>query len=179
MRALGTSGFCLAVVGALVFLLWGTIAVSAGAPVLRQEVAPTSTRPPPPPLPSPTLEPAFQAPTGGLIELRVHFPDDWPWDQGHWQDLWTVVQWQDRLGDWHIVEGWRGELDRIAIVQEGAVVGYKAWWVAHDDLDKGPFRWLVYRSDGGDLLASSPPFYLPEIGGATAWADVSLVAPGR
>jgi hypothetical protein len=83
-------------------------------------------------------------PAGGAITLRAY-----PVEPGSW----TVVQWQDAQGGWHDVEGWQGTFDR-----ENQV----AWWVAPDDMGKGPFRWAVYPSRGGQLLATSDSFYLPD-----------------
>jgi hypothetical protein len=73
-----------------------------------------------------------------------------------------MVQWQDEKGQWHDVNGWRGELDEAEVGADGQAVGVKAWWVAEEDLDKGPFRWQIYQSQGGRLLATSDPFDLPE-----------------
>lgn len=61
----------------------------------------------------------------------------------------AVVQWQDGLGNWHDVEGWRGE------VEENRVL----WYVAPEYLGAGPFRWVVYRAD--DTLGTSENFNLP------------------
>ena len=81
--------------------------------------------------------------------------------------IWTVVQWQDRAGDWHDVEGWRGKLD---------TTGQKMWWVAHKDFGAGPFRWALYASQGGPLLTASDPFYLPSQAHQMASIVVSLGA---
>ena len=64
---------------------------------------------------------------------------------------WAVVQWQDRAGNWHDVEGWRGSLDG-----DGA-----SWWVHPKDFGSGPFRWTVSEQAGGKLLGASRPFSLP------------------
>ena len=104
-----------------------------------------------PPLPTPPM-PSQAAParfTGGFIELRAQFPQAWQWKRSHWQELWTVVQWQDDKGAWRNVEGWQGSLDEVVTDEGGTVVGHKTWWVAKDDLGRGPFRWRVYRSQGG------------------------------
>jgi hypothetical protein len=53
-------------------------------------------------------------------------------------------------------------------------VGKKTWWVAGRDLGTGPFRWRVYRSEGGSLLATSEPFDLPGAVGATVTVEVVL-----
>jgi hypothetical protein len=78
--------------------------------------------------------------------------------------LWTVVQWQDRLGGWHDVEGWQGTLDAD---------GKKTWWVDKTDLGKGPFRWKIVQD--GELLAASESFYLPGSRGEVVKVSVSLV----
>jgi hypothetical protein len=115
-----------------------------------------------------------------LIELRVQFPQTWPWGEVHWQKLWTVVQWQDEAdwanpgGVWRDVEGWQGELEEIAIGEVGEVVGKRLWWVAKANLGKGPFRWQVYQGKGDALLVTSEPFYLPDIKGQTRVVEVSL-----
>ena len=113
----------------------------------------------PQPTPAPTLPAPPPSPTGGFIYLRV---------QSARQELWTIVQWQDGLGDWHDVEGWQGTLDDIQ-----NEIGDKVWWVAKEGLGTGPFRWLVYQSKGGRLLATSEPFYLPDLNGGTVMVEVS------
>ena len=97
-------------------------------------------------------------PVGNYIELHA---------MGHARpDLWTVVQWQHPDGSWRDVAGWQGNLELAG------GIGVGRWWVAEDDLGKGPFRWLVYQSKGSRLLAQSGPFYLPSGGRAVivaAW----------
>lgn len=73
---------------------------------------------------------------------------------------WTVVQWQDSAGNWHDVEGWQGAL-------EGS---QKTWWVDAKDFRKGPFRWVVYAEQNGQILGHSNSFYLP-----TAAAEMIIV----
>lgn len=65
--------------------------------------------------------------------------------------LWSVVQWQDPQGGWHDVEGWRGWVTN----------GKTIWWVEEKNFGEGPFRWAVFQTDGGALLALSEPFSLP------------------
>ncbi len=118
------------------------------------------------PTQQPTQQPTSQpterpAPTGGQIILRAEFAPTWPWDEAAWQEIWTVVQWQDREGKWHDVTGWRGGLNEIVIDEKGKIVGQRVWWIERADLGKGPFRWLVYRDRKGALIATSDPFYLP------------------
>ena len=52
-------------------------------------------------------------------------------------NLWSVVQWKGG-NTWHDVEGWRGTFN-----QENLVI----WWVGHENLGSGPFRWVVYQDE--------------------------------
>jgi hypothetical protein len=122
------------------------------------------------PLPPDDIEPSAQA----QIQLQVRFPDSWPWQTTHWQDLWTMVQWQDPSGAWHDVEGWQGTLDEVRCSENGDVTGYKTWWVGGEHMGKGPFRWLVYQGKGSRLLATSESFDLPSINKAMLVVEVSL-----
>jgi hypothetical protein len=65
---------------------------------------------------------------------------------------WTTVEWQDAFGDWHLVEGWRGEPN----VGDDIV-----WWVAPHHLATGPYRWLIYQAKDGEQLGVTESFYLP------------------
>ena len=124
---------------------------------------------PMPVTPTSTPSPKPQEPAGAWIELRVQQPDnDLPL---FWQQLWTTVQWQDIQGRWHVVEGWRGTPDEVA---NG--VGTKVWWVAQADFGTGPFRWVVHQEQGGEHLAASDPFTLPQAAGVTEQMEV-LLAP--
>jgi hypothetical protein len=125
--------------------------------------------------PRPTVgSPAGPAPAGGAIVLCARFPEAWPWDEVHWQDLWTVVQWQDpHTGIWHDVGGWQGTPDGVE-VEDGTVIGQKTWWVAEEDFGSGPFRWVVYRGQGGTRLATSEPFDLPGFNREVVQVEVSL-----
>ncbi|MBN1977911.1 MAG: hypothetical protein JW918_10955 [Anaerolineae bacterium] len=116
------------------------------------------------------IEPSAQA----QIQLQVQFPDSWPWQTAPWQDLWTIVQWQDPAGAWRDVDGWKGTLDEVKVGDSGDVTGYKTWWVGGEHMGKGPFRWQVYRGEGGRLLASSDTFDLPSINRATLSVKVPL-----
>jgi hypothetical protein len=100
---------------------------------------------------------------GPAIELRVRFGG--AWQAARWQELWTVVEWQDAFGDWHEVEGWRGALDEVARGE-----GRKVWWVSLDDLGKGPFRWTVCRRPAGRPLAHSKPFICRALGRREWWS---------
>ena len=146
------------------------------AVVLLHPLAQTALADFPPRLPP---EPAAQSkarpvPYGGYIRLGVRFSQAWPWASAPWQDLWTIVQWQDDKGYWHEVEGWQGGLDGVAIGESGEVIGKQVWWVAESDLGKGPFRWLICQGEGGRRLATSESFDLPGSEGRTVQVEVSL-----
>ena len=114
------------------------------------------------------------ATAGAFVELHVHFGPAWPWSTVHWQDLWTVVQWQDEKGHWHDVEGWRGRLNYVVAGEGGETVGTQVWWIAESDLGGGPFRWLIFRGEEGGRLATSELFYPPDCNGRTVSVEVSL-----
>ena len=119
--------------------------------------------------------PTGDSPDGAQLMLLVQFPQGWPWESTHWQELWTVVQWQDpHTGLWHTVDGWQGTLDMVEVDEAGLVTGRKAWWVGKDELGKGPFRWLVYKGQGGSLLATSTVFDLPDAAGTSVTVMVAL-----
>jgi hypothetical protein len=124
---------------------------------------PTVTAAPPPRptlTPTPYSTPSKGSPFGSYIELRL------PTDN---INLWTVVQWQDAQGGWHDVENWRGILDEI-----NQHKGDKLWWVYPRDYGKGPFRWQVYQSPGGALLATSHSFNLPGDASQRVIVEVTL-----
>ena len=120
---------------------------------------------------TPTPRSSRTSPSGGFIELRVRFPE---WIDFQWQDLWTVVQWQDGAGHWHSVEGWQGSLDEVT-VDDGKIAGRKVWWLAGDLFGRGPFRWMVYRVRAGKLVAESASFHLPDREGSTVIVETALV----
>jgi hypothetical protein len=157
------------IIGALLASLWLSSVTRATA----------SQLPPLPPIPTATFtpvpKPTSPPPTGSFIELHARFPRAWPWTEVHWQELWTVVQWQDDRGKWINVEGWQGRLDDVAAGEDSGVLGYKKWWVAAGDSGKGPFRWVVYKSQGGAALATSGFFSLPDSVGKTVIIEVSLL----
>lgn len=154
---------------ALTATIGGVLLISALSP--SQAHASSALPPRPTPRPTPDTRPApSRAPSiGGLITLDVEANIDVIRKLGHWQSMWTVVQWQDGVGNWHDVEGWQGTLDTF-----GGGMGRKTWWVAEGDLGAGPFRWMVYHGRGGELLAYSEPFYLPSRRGRIVVSDVSL-----
>lgn len=135
---------------------------------------PRPTPQPAPPSPGPTL--LSRPPAGGFIELRFQTTPERIWSSGRWEELWTIVQWQDVLGNWHDVEGWQGAFDEFNHNEDKNVcAGKKTWWVTEADFDKGPFRWVVYQGRGGGLLARSELFYLPHSTGEIVRVEVSLV----
>ena len=145
----------------LKFLVSGLCALLVVALASLPTQATVSALPPrPTPQPTPIVEPAASAP-GALIKLNVQ-PVTQP-------ALWTVVQWQDRLGGWHDVEGWRGTLDEVS-----SGVGKKVWWVARANFDTGPFRWVIYSSPGGKRLAASEAFRLPRYENTMVVVEASL-----
>jgi len=152
------------VAGAVAILvLWS---LSAGGTV-AQEPTPTpplpTWTPGPVPVKTPVSTPAPHHPGGAWIRLRVR-------GSGGLENLWTEVQWQDGEGEWHLVEGWQGPLEGLG--DEWV----REWWVSQSQFGEGPFRWAIYWGAGGDLLALSAPFTLPETEGATRWVEVSLEA---
>jgi hypothetical protein len=155
-----------------IVLFVGIIVLTALMPLWAAYAAPLPL--PPLPLP-PSPEQAAPSPfTGGFIQLQATFPQAWPWGSAPWENLWTVVQWQDDKGAWRDVEGWQGSLDEIVTGADGTVVGHKTWWVSKSDLGRGPFRWRVYRSHAGWLLATSPTFDLPSQRHATTPVELTL-----
>jgi hypothetical protein len=99
--------------------------------------------PRPTPMPTATAPSGPSSPAGGAIRLRV---------EGAPADVWTMVEWQDAVGGWHVVEGWQGTLEADRT---------KTWWVAAADLGRGPFRWIVLSADRRKVLTASALFQLP------------------
>ncbi len=80
----------------------------------------------------------------------------------------TVVQWQDKQGGWHDVDGWQQRVASSQIVR---------WAVYPRDFGTGPFRWALYSASGkgGQLVAASTSFNLPCCYGNTVRMDVATV----
>lgn len=158
----------------LIICLIGAMGLSASlAQAAPSALPPRPTPPglpalPPRPVPEPHSTSSMSA-TGGYIELDVQLGQSWAVGDVPWQALWTVVQWQDCAGEWHDVIGWRGSLD-----EANSAECKKVWWVAREDLDQGPFRWVVYRRRGGESLAQSESFDLPHRVGETTSVGISL-----
>jgi len=137
-------------VGALLLTLWP-------APL------PALALPPRPEPPSPA-EPA----QGGAIELRIQSTQ-----AAEWAAVITLVQWQDGLGNWHDVDGWRGTLDQLF-----ADGGRKTWFISGDLFGKGPFRWAIYQDAGAETgtktLGVSDPFTMPGYNGEVVRVIVDI-----
>lgn len=123
------------------------------------DIPPTDTVEPTPPSP----EKATSQPAGAFIALQVTCAA--PLSRVYW----TAIQWQDRLGTWHTVEGWQGTFDEFE-----AGKGLKRWWLPASLFGQGPFRWVIYAERGGDVLTHSAPFYLPSAKLRTLRIEVSL-----
>jgi 4-amino-4-deoxy-L-arabinose transferase-like glycosyltransferase len=114
-------------------------------------------------------QPAPVAADGALIELCLRVTPSAAASNVRWQELSTAVQWQDGAGAWHDVDAWQGPPE-----VEGTGEAYRAWAVGPTDLGNGPFRWLVLRSRGGEVLAVSEPFDLPSEAGAVQRIQVTI-----
>jgi hypothetical protein len=159
------------IVWVTVLLTWIVVLPVAGAPPGQRPPVTPGPRPPAS-TPTPTRQRSDKhessgadkkndVPGGAFIELNVSASPP---------GAWSVVQWQDDVGGWHAVEGWQGSIE---------TPGQKVWWVAHRDFGAGPFRWALYARQGGPLLATSHPFYLPTAANETVSVVVSLGArPG-
>jgi hypothetical protein len=148
----------------LIILLGGFVVLSlAGMPAAADgDLPPRATMVPTPGTEdtTPVIEAGPPLPSGARLRLDVEFSKAWNWDENPWHDLWTVIQWSDGQGNWYDVDGWRGNLD-VVEQKEERWMGQKEWWVAKEDFNTGPFRWLVYQHEGGPLLAMSESFDLP------------------
>jgi hypothetical protein len=101
------------------------------------------------------------AANGAYIELRV---------QPGLGGAWTIVQWQDSMGRWNDVDGWRAQVESDQAVN---------WWVAPKHLDTGPYRWLVYQGeDRRAVVWASELFYLPKQGETLVVNTAVVVRPG-
>ena len=157
-------------IGSVLLTITALSGLAKAAPVALPPRPPTRT---PQVAPQPTSLPALATVLdGAMIELRVQFPQDRL--EYHWQELWTVVQWQDEFDNWREVEGWQGTPDEVVSGEGGRVDGKKVWWLSGDLFGQGPFRWMVYRSQGKKLIVESELFYLPDRDGATLLVETSL-----
>ncbi len=113
------------------------------------------------PIPAATATPIAipdAPPNGGQIILTQTGPDAFP------PDTWTVVQWQNKAGDWYDVGGWQGTFNGDSQV---------IWWVDAANFGQGPFRWQAYPDQSrATLLATSDPFTLPARNRATVIVEI-------
>ena len=145
---------------------------STQAARLHPAIQTTPTRPSPPPLETPTTiptdtPPPVSQPQGALIWLHLEFASAPEFSQ--WQNVWTIVQWQDAADNWHDVTGWRGPLDEIYTGH-----GRKVWWLSENLLGTGPFRWVVYPDPERNKLVESINFSLPQKSGEITKVTVML-----
>ena len=143
------------------WLVVTTILVSVGLGyMLYLPVSPALADLPPRPTTLPaTPEPnAATKPGGGWIQVRV--------SNATTQSV--IVQWQDTLGAWNDVSGWRGQFDTI----ENSV-GIKTWWVDQSLFGAPNFRWMVLDANG-KALVPSPVFALPTEKNQSVLVQVSL-----
>jgi len=148
-----------AIIVGLLLLVVPTL-TSAGASLSDAEGRVPRSTTYPPPKPGEIIE---EESKWAQFALWVSFTPEWPGLGLQWQELWTVVEWQDPLGDWYEVESddgtmaWQGTLDYID--KEGKA--WKVWWVDPPDYGKGPFRWVIYDRQGGNVMVVTHNFYLP------------------
>ena len=116
-------------------LLFFSPVVSADTPP-RPELTATPT-------PVTTPEPETTLPSTAVIILTL--PDPAP-------VLWTSVQWQDEQGVWINASGWQSDFNADNMV---------VWAVAPAEYGTGPYRWVIYAEEGGDIQAMSDLFELP------------------
>ncbi|MCP4409516.1 MAG: hypothetical protein GY807_17550 [Gammaproteobacteria bacterium] len=148
-----------AIIGGVIIAVMATVLILILWPMLSYAGPPLPPRTPPTPTSSPSSDNDSDGddglPAGAYIDL--HSPGA--------AGLWSVVQWQDSDGNWHVVEGWQGILNDQ---------GYRRWWVEAKDFGKGPFRWQVYQHQEGDLRATSRLFHLPQGANKVVKVEVSL-----
>ena len=140
-------GISLILLAAMLLTSPATSAAQPGAPAVLPTRVDT-----PPPISRAKREPP---PVGAWIELRMACQPSCA--VLPWQEMWTVVQWQDGLGRWHDVEGWQGKMEVI-----GGDQATRSWWVDHKDFGAGPFRWLICQENCHNPLGASASFYLPD-----------------
>ena len=122
----------------LVLIFWLTFSLMLPAAPVRADL-------PPRPEPTETAVPLkSDSIKGAQIKLMVTQPIG---------NEWTVVEWQNPMtGEWAAVEGWQGTLQPD---------GTQVWWVGREHFGEGPFRWLVYAGEDGQLMETSETFTMP------------------
>ena len=122
----------------------------------------------------PRPEPAPESPpvVGGGIELRAYTAQTYTALVVDWESVQTLVQWQDGLGGWHDIDGWRGTLDETYSDR-----GRKTWFVSEAHFDTGPFRWVIYpggKTPDDETLATSDPFNMPSSDNETVRVVITI-----
>ncbi len=145
------------IVGVSLFLALAMGSASSFAAPSALPIRPTPASYTPTPTPTPLALPRHTLESmGSYIALHVTPAAT---------NMWSVVEWQDERGDWHVVVGWQGTLE---------VDGTKIWWLPGTLFGAGPFRWQLYAQKGGERLATSDVFYLPHAQNMTThvWIDL-------
>lgn len=124
------------------------------------------------PTATPSIITAHSSTSGAKIQLQLQFPYSWAWDEMPARELQTVVQWRDSQGEWHNVNGWQGNLDKLNTTADSTISGEKSWWVSGDLMGKGTFRWTVNWNN--TALATSEPFSLPVVNNSVVVVEVVL-----
>lgn len=144
--------FCLSLVVAFTWLsALPTASASLSALPTRVRATLTASRTPTPVTP---VTPIVLAPNTGYIQLVVSQAP---------ANAFAVVQWQDGLGGWNLVEGW----------QTGLTNGQHVWAVLPPHFGQGPFRWVVYDRPGGRVIATSTGFNLPGQAGSIVLTNLT------
>jgi len=178
-RSILRLGFIVAVVCLVSLFVAPPLLTKADDPPPRPAIGTPTPAPEPPSLADLPHRPAIVTPVpasrprpaskGAAIELNVQFlagsPASVEWREG----LWTIVQWQDGLGEWHDVYGWRATLDEV-----NGAEGKKVWYLAENLLGEGPYSWAVYPDPEGEFIARSAPFYMPDSTGQTRYVKVAM-----
>lgn len=141
-------------------LLCGLLCLSLSMSVSAQTDSNMPPRPVPPSKPAaePTAEPV-KPQEGGKIVLHL-YPD---------QRAWTVVQWQDKFGQWHDIHSWQGDAAWDEQNQEWIV----EWWVARENFSEGPFRWTGYADQSQNQRKFvTASFTLPDQAGQVTHVSV-------
>lgn len=94
-------------------------------------------------------------PLGGRIILEIPAAEN----KVVTEDSWAVVQWYDRSGSAHDVEGWQSPLN----YKPHSDSWRKTWWVTDPNYGEKSFRWAVYADKSkSKLIVSSQRFDLPQ-----------------
>jgi len=128
------------------------LASSISLVLLLTSAAPDSL----PPRPTPPATEEQKVPQGAFLQLQAGMET---------AGAWSMIQWQGTDGVWYDVDGWRGQVEPD---------GTKTWWVAKEDLNTGPFRWLVMASEDSPAEGMSEPFMLQPLVRVTQVVTLTL-----